>query len=317
MRDLYLIEQKNVVRYTDVTTTLLQETLEISTGLFWLDIEQMTEEDAAFLSEFKEFEFHPLSLKACQGGPGRSYLEAFPNHLFMMFNVQEDMEAEPARLCIFLTGDYLVTVRSRPMLFAQRLKDRIEQDYLLMRSPGYSMALLLHGLVDHLEGAIPQIEAELDTLTGEINEGVQPEHLQQIGQYKKRLSGMRRLFKTHGEVVDDLLTRTSEQLQPETILQIHSVHHRLSHIVEMLDIACEGLDTVNAMAATRTSQQLSASIARLTTVSAIFLPVIAVAALLGVNDGLVEGLEPLALVGAAVIVSIIVSAIVAMASRQR
>lgn len=317
MRDLFLVEQKNAVRYTDITIPQTQDTLETSTGLFWLDIEQASEEDISFLLEFKEFKFHSLAVKACEAGPGRSYLEVFPEYLFMRFNVEEEPGAEPARLCIFLTPDYLVTVRSRPMTFVQRLKDRIEQDYQLMRSPGYPMALLLHGLVDHLETAVPQLQSDLATLVGEINEGIRPEHLEQMGQYGGQVSGLRRSFKGVGETVSELLARTNDQLQPETMFQLRSVGHRVGHIVETLDTFREGLDTLYPMIATRTTGQLNASIARLTSVAAIFLPVIAVAALLGVNDRLVEGLEPLVLVGAAVVVSIVVAAIVAMSARQR
>ena len=53
MRELFLIEQNHVIQYADIAVSQLQETLESSEGLFWLDVEQMTDEDAAFLLEFK------------------------------------------------------------------------------------------------------------------------------------------------------------------------------------------------------------------------------------------------------------------------
>ena len=59
MRDLIIVEQNNVVRYDDVSLSQLQETVESSKELFWLDLEQITDEDAAFLSDFKEFDAHP------------------------------------------------------------------------------------------------------------------------------------------------------------------------------------------------------------------------------------------------------------------
>ena len=316
MRELFLLDQKNVIRYTDISTTQLQETLENSEGLFWLDMEQMTEEDASFLLEFKEFKFHPLAVKACQGPIGRSYLTTFQEHLFMLFTIQEDFDAEPAKLCVFLTPDYLVTFHNRPLPFLQRLKDRVESDYQLMRSPGYSMALLLHALVDHLDTVVPQAEADLETLTEMISEEGHSDSLRQLGTFRRRLSGMRRIVKANGEVVNELL-QTNDQMQPETILQVRGVYHRFGNIVEAIEQAHEGLETVSAIAVTRTSQQLNASVGRLTTVAAVFLPVIAVATLLGVNERLAAGLDPLVLVGVAVVASIVVGGVVALVARQR
>lgn len=316
MRELFLLDQKNVIRYADISTTQLQETLETSEGLFWLDFEQMTEEDASFLLEFKEFKFHPLAVKACQGPVGRSYLTTFSEHLFLLFTIQEDFDAEPAKLCLFLTPDYLVTFHNRPLPFLQRLKDRVEGDHQLMRSPGYSMAVLLHALVDHLETALPQAETDLATLTDMISEEGNSDSLRQLGNFRRRLSGMRRIVRANREVVNELL-QTNEQMQPETLLQVRGVYHRFGNIVDAIEQANEGLETVSAIAVTRTSQQLNASVGRLTTVAAVFLPVIAVAALLGVNERLAVGVEPLVLVGVAGVVSIVVGAVVALLARQR
>ncbi len=133
MRELFLIEQNNVIQYADIAVSQLQETLESSEGLF-------------FLLEFKEFRAHPLSVKACREAAGRPYLAEFPEQVFMIFNIQEEIGATPTRLGLFLTPDYLITVHSTPLGFLQEVKDRIQQDYLLMRSPGFAMALILQAM---------------------------------------------------------------------------------------------------------------------------------------------------------------------------
>jgi magnesium transporter len=317
MRELFLVEQKNVTRYADITVSQLQDTLETSTGLFWLDIEQMTDEDAALLQEFKEFRFHSLAIKECREPAGRSYLEEFPEYLFMMFSVQEEMEAEPTKVCVFLTPDYLVTVHATPLAFLQRVKDRIEQDYLMMRSPGYSMALMLHGLVDQVEGVAAQLGMDMTVLGDEMEEGAGQEHLQTIGRHKRRVAVLRRALKAYSEAVHTLFSRSNAQMQPETLIQIRSVYHRLAGIGDALDFSYETLEEMRGTALARMSQQVNASIGRLTSVAAVFLPVVAVAALLGINDRLVPGLDPLVTVGVGVFISIVVGGIVAVAARQR
>ena len=96
MRELFLIEQNHVIQYADIAVSQLQETLESSEGLFWLDVEQMTDEDAAFLLEFKEFRAHPLSVKACREAAGRPYLAEFPEPLEVAIRPLPDRGAELA-----------------------------------------------------------------------------------------------------------------------------------------------------------------------------------------------------------------------------
>ena len=170
MRELFLIEQNHVIQYADIAVSQLQETLESSEGLFWLDVEQMTDEDAAFLLEFKEFRAHPLSVKACREASGRPYLAELPEQVFMIFNIQEEIGATPTRLGLFLTPDYLITVHSTPLGFLQEVKDRIQQDYLLMRSPGFAMALILQAMTDHLEPLIDQLDADIAAIESDLSQ---------------------------------------------------------------------------------------------------------------------------------------------------
>ncbi|HIG46106.1 MAG TPA: hypothetical protein EYQ20_06680 [candidate division Zixibacteria bacterium] len=316
MRELFLIEQNNVIQYADIAVSQLQETLESSEGLFWLDVEQMTDEDAAFLLEFKEFRAHPLSVKACREAAGRPYLAEFPEQVFMIFNIQEEIGATPTRLGLFLTPDYLITVHSTPLGFLQEVKDRIQQDYLLMRSPGFAMALILQAMTDHLEPLIDQLDADITAIESNLSQLANQHDIQTIAEKKHQLANLLQILSPQCEMLHDMWTQGNLPLQPETIIQIRDVYHRLKYQVETLPLYQERLSDLSLSAATRTALQLNTSIGRLSTISAVFLPVISLAALLGINERLI-GLDPPVALGLAAVLSILSGGIVAMLARRK
>ena len=68
--------------------------------------------------------------------------------------------------------------------------------------------------------------------------------------------------------------------------------------------------------ATGTALQLNSSIRRISTISAVFLPVISLAALLGINERLI-GLDPPVALGLAAVLSILIGGILAMMARGK
>lgn len=316
MRELFLIEQNNVIRYADIAVSQLQETLESSEGLFWLDIEQMTDEDAAFLLEFKEFRAHPLSVKACRDGGGKPYMAEFPEHMFIIFHIQEEIGATPTRLGLFLTADYLVTVHSTPFGFLQEVKDRIQQDYLLMRSPGFAMTLILQAMTEHLEPLIEQTDADITAMESDLKGGTDQPDVQTINDKKYHLAQMLQSLRPQCEMVHDIFAQGNMPLQPETVIQVRDVYYRLAGLVETLALHHDRLSDLSLAAADASSRRLQARIGRLSTLSAFFLPVISLAALLGINERLL-GLAPPAALGLAVAISLLAGGITAMLNRGK
>jgi len=316
MRELFLIEQNNVIRYADIAVSQLQETLESSEGLFWLDIEQMTDEDATFLLEFKEFRVHPLSVKACREAAGRPYLAEFPEHMFMVFHIKEEIGLPPTRLGLFLTADYLVTVHSTPLGFLQEVKERIQQDYLLMRSPGYAMTLILQAIADHFEPVIDHLDAEITSIGSDLSQPANQPDMQTIIGKKHQVASVLHLLNLQCEMVQEIYTQGNLPLQPETIIQIRDVYHRLKFLVETLTLGQKRLSDFSLSAAVGTTRQLKSSIGRLSTLSAVFLPVFSIAALLGINERLL-GLDAPVALGLAVALSMLTGGIIAMITREK
>ena len=216
MRDLIIVEQNNVVRYDDVSLSQLQETVESSKDLFWLDLEQITDEDAAFLSDFKEFDAHPLSVKACREVSARPYSAVFPRHMFMIVHVRESLDAPPVKLGFFLAPGYLVTIHSTPLTLLQDVKDRIQQDARLMQSADLAVALIMQTIADRQDPLV----AELTTESVAPDQDVEARRVYDM---QRRLIDMIHLVKPQREIVHSLYNGDKLSLQADTVVQLQDV----------------------------------------------------------------------------------------------
>ena len=87
--------------------------------------------------------------------------------------------------------DYLITVHSTPLGFLQEVKDRIQQDYLLMRSTGFAMALILQAMTDQLEPLIDQLDADITIIESDLSQLANQHDIQTIAEKKHQLASSR------------------------------------------------------------------------------------------------------------------------------
>ena len=310
MRDLFIVEQHNVIRYDDVSLSQLQETLEASKGLFWLDLEQITDEDAAFLSDFKEFGAHPLSVKACREVSTRPYSAVFPRHMFMVVHVQESLDAPPVKLGFFLAPDYLVTIHSTPLALLQDVKDRIQQETRLMRSTDLAVALIMQTIADRQDPLVSE-------LTSETVAPDQDVEARWIYDMQRRLIDMIHLVKPQCELVHSLYNGEKLSLQTDTVIQLQDVYYRFRNMVEVLTRQWEMLNDASTAVRTKVLKRLDASTRRLTFLVALLLPLLVLSTLLGLEDPLLANLMKPATVGIGLAVSLLVAIILILTARKR
>ncbi len=310
MRDLLIVEQNNVIRYDDVSLSHLQETLEESKGLFWLDLEQITDEDAAFLSDFKEFGAHPLSVKACREASTRPYSAVFPGHLFIVLHVQESLDAPPVKLGFFLAPDYLITIHSTPLALLKEVKDRIHQDAQLMRSTDLAVALIMQTIADRQDPLISELTAETITPDQDVE-------ARWIYDTQRRLIDMIHLVKPQCEIVHSLYAGEKLSLQPDTIVQLQDAYYRFRNMADALTRSWEMLNDGATAVQTKALRRIDASARRLTFLVAMLLPVLVLSVLLGIDEPLVNNAVKPVVVGVGLAVSLLVAVVLVLTARKR
>ncbi len=310
MRDLLIVEQNNVIRYDDVSLSHLQETLEESKGLFWLDLEQITDEDAAFLSDFKEFGAHPLSVKACREVSTRPYSAVFPGHLFIVLHVQESLDAPPVKLGLFLAPDYLITIHSTPLALVKEVKDRVQQDAQLMRSTDLAVALIMQTIADCQDPLISELTAETIAPDQDVE-------ARWIYDTQRRLIDMIHLVKPQCEIVHSLYGGEKLSLQSESIVQLQDAYYRFRNMADALTRSWEMLNDGATAVQTKALRRIDASARRLTFLVAMLLPVLVLSVLLGIDDPLVNNTIKPVVVGIGLAVSLLVAVVLILTARKR
>lgn len=310
MRDLLIVEQNNVIRYDDVSLSHLQETLEDSRGLFWLDLEQITDEDAAFLSDFKEFGAHPLSVKACREVSTRPYSAVFPGHLFMVVHVLESLDAPPVKLGFFLAPGYLITIHSTPLTLLQEVKDRVQQDAQSMRSTDQAVALIMQKIADRQDPLVSELTA--DTIAPDRDA-----ETRWIYDTQRRLTDMVHLVKPQCEIVHSLYSGEKLSLQTDTVVQLQDAYYRFRNMAEALTRHWEMLNDAATAAQTKALRSIDASARRLTFLVALLLPVLVLSVLLGIDDPLMNNATKPAVVGIGLAVSLLAAIVLVLTARKR
>ena len=310
MRDLHIVEQNNVIRYDDVSVSHLLETVEDSKGVFWLDLEQITDEDAVFLSDYKEFGAHPLAVKACREVSTRPYSAVFPKHLFMILHVQERLDAPPVKLGIFLAPGYLITIHSTPLDLLNEVKERIQQDAQLMRSTDFAVALIMQAIADRQDPLVSDLTAEMIAPDQDVE-------ARWIYDTQRRLIDMIHLVKPQCEIVHSLYAGEKLSLQADTIVQLQDAYYRFRNMADALTRSWEMLNDGATAIQTKSLRRIDASARRMTFLVALLFPVLVLSVLLGIDYPVVNNeIKPVVgVIGLAV--SLLVAVVLVVTARKR
>jgi magnesium transporter len=131
-------------------TEQIRDFLATGEGLLWIDMENVTNEDAEVLSNV--FCFHPLAVADCVSKdihPPK--IDDFEEYLFIIvhginYNIESEV-VETTELALFLGKNYVVTSHDVPMRSVSSTLDRVRKDGRLMRR---GVDFLAHDLIDAL-----------------------------------------------------------------------------------------------------------------------------------------------------------------------
>ena len=309
MRDLFILEENNVILYDDVSLSQLQENLSNSKGLFWLDLDQITDEDTTFLEEFKEIGAHPSSIKACREISTRSCSTVFQHHIFMVFNIQENLNSPPIKLGIFLAPNYLITIHPTPLDILQEVKSQIQQDPHLMRSTDLTIALIMEAICDHQDSLVSDLTAET-TKTEQVT------NAQWIYDMQCQLISMVHQVKPQSEIVNSLYTGKNLSLQSEAVIQLQEVFYQFRNMVEILTRQWEMLNNASATVRSNRLEGIEGATKRLTVLIGALLPLILISTIINLDQLLWAKLLNLDLLAIGFLVVLLVGIIFILTSRK-
>jgi magnesium transporter len=256
-------------------------------GLLWIDIEDVTDEDAKLLSDV--FGFHPLAVEDCISRdihPPK--IDDFEDYLFVIvhgINYHTESEVvETTELAFFMGKNYVVTTHDVPMRSITSMLDRIRKDGRLMRRGADFLAHdIIDALVDNIMPTIEQMDEKNDHLEDEVLDKPKRETLMAIMQLKRSILSLTRIILPQREIVNRLSRGEYNLISERTQIYYRNIFDHLVRI-EMLTLGLRDMtESVLSTYLSSVSNRMNEVMKVLTLIATIFIPLTFIAGIYGMN----------------------------------
>ena len=162
---------------------------------FWLDLESPSAEELDALQT--ALGLHPMALEDTREFGQRPKVDPYADFVLVVFYTarihdERDRVVDPVEVHVYVSGQWIVTVRRAPVPQIEALHDRLEpagthdEDYLVYR--------IFDGLTDAFFPAVDRLEEHIDAIEGEVLERPRREHLRRIYRLKQEVHELQRLI---------------------------------------------------------------------------------------------------------------------------
>jgi len=265
----------------------VQDLLIKKDGLLWIDIEDVTDEDAELLSGV--FGFHPLAVEDCISRdihPPK--IDDFEDYLFVIvhgINYHTESEVvETTELAFFMGKNYVVTTHDVPMMSITSMLDRIQKDGRLMRRGADFLAHdIIDTLVDNIMPTIEQMDGKSDQLEDEALHKPKRETLMAIMQLKRSILSLTRVILPQREIVNRLSRGEYNLISERAQIYYRNIFDHLVRI-EMLTVGLRDMtESVLSTYLSSVSNRMNEVMKVLTLIATIFIPLTFIAGIYGMN----------------------------------
>jgi magnesium transporter len=270
------------------------ETIQAS-GLRWVNIEQPTPLECAWLEE--QFDFHPLDLEDVLSRNQRPKIDEYPDYLFIVLHFpvfdRQVRRLNAGEIDIFVGRDFLVTIPNTPLQPIEYLFERCRQkeelrEQLFSQGSGYLLYRIIDDAFDYCFPMLRKIGNKLDALEDEIFEGRSEDIVRDISNAKQEIINFRKVIRPQRPVLRDLEKLEQPFLAPasgELELYFDDVGDSHERIWDMLENYKEVVEALEGTNESYISHRVNDILRVLTSISVIVLPLTLLASLWGMNVG--------------------------------
>jgi magnesium transporter len=268
-------------------TEQIRNFLATGEGLLWVDMEDVTDEDAELLSNV--FRFHPLAVEDCISKdihPPK--IDDFDDYLFIIvhginYHIESEV-VETTELALFLGKNYVVTSHNVPMRSVSSMLDRIRKDGRLMRKGADFLAHdLIDTLVDNIMPTIGEMDGRNDQLEDEALHEPKRETLLSIMQLKRSILALTRVILPQREIVNRLSRGEYALISERAQIYYRNIYDHLVRI-EMLTLGLRDMtESVLSTYLSSVSNRMNEVMKVLTLIATIFIPLTFIAGIYGMN----------------------------------
>jgi magnesium transporter len=270
-----------------LSTEQIKSFLATGEGLLWVDIEDMTSEDADLLSNV--FHFHPLAVADCVSKsihPPK--IDDFEDYLFIIVHginycIESDV-VDTTELNLFVGKNYVVTNHDIPMRSVTSMLERIRKDGRPMRRGVDFLAHdFIDALVDNIMPAIDEMNDKSATVEAEALQEPKRETLASIMQLKRSILALERVMSPQRGILDRLSRGEYTLIREQARIYYRNIYDHLLRI-EMLNYNLRDIvDSTLSTYLSSVSNRMNEVMRVLTLIATIFIPLTFIAGIYGMN----------------------------------
>ncbi len=235
------------------------------------------------------FKLHPLVLEDILNNNQRQKVDTYDNYLYVVLHRYE-ISTEPLdlvqdQISLVIGSDYLLSFQERQSRTFEPVRQRLRTDRANLRSAATDMLAysLFDSVVDSYFAVIERLDDYAESLEAEILGNPGPAVLENIHQFKRCVSQLRRNLYPLRELLGSLHREHAAFFGPEIQLYLRDVYDHTVHIIESLDDLRELATGLLDVHLTTVSHRVNLEVRALTVVATVFMPATLIAGIFGMN----------------------------------
>jgi magnesium transporter len=272
---------------TEEVTSIDRAWLNPAAGAYvWVDLAAPSIPESLILSD--TFRFHPLAVEDAMSERQYPKAEAYDGYLYVVLH---GINFEHAQHCFathdidfFLGPTYLVTVHDGTSRSIGEMREHVPRNPKLMsEGPVALFHRLVDAMVDRYRPEIEKLEDRIDELEEAVFSAPAPDLVRQILKDKRDVAGLRRIIQPQRDVVSRLARRDFVDISTEMSFRFRDVY---DHLVRISDDSLAFQDRITGILdahLSNVSNRLNQIMKVLTIVSVVFLPLMLITGIYGMN----------------------------------
>ena len=235
------------------------------------------------------FQLHSLVLEDILNNNQRQKVDTYDNYLYVVLHRYE-VSTEPLdlvqdQISLVIGSDYLLSFQERQSRTFEPVRQRLRTDRANLRSAATDMLAysLFDSVVDSYFAVIERLDDYAESLEAEILGHPGPAVLENIHQFKRCVSQLRRNLFPLRELLGSLHREHAAFFGPEIQLYLRDVYDHTVHIIESLDDLRELASGLLDVHLTTVSHRVNLEVRALTVVATVFMPATLIAGIFGMN----------------------------------
>ena len=272
---------------TEQVTSIDRVWLNPAAGAFvWVDLAAPSIPESLLLSD--TFRFHPLAVEDAMSERQYPKAEAYDGYLYVVLHGINFQHSEKCfdthDVDFFLGPTYLITVHDGTSRSITELREHAPRNPKLMgEGPVALFHHIVDTMVDHYRPEIDKLEDRIDELEEAVFDDPTPDFVREILKEKRDVAGLRRIIQPQRDVVARLARRDFVDISTEMSFRFRDVY---DHLVRIADDSLTFQDRITGILdahLSNVSNRLNEVMKVLTIVSVVFLPLMLLTGIYGMN----------------------------------